>query len=194
MGQKPIKKDEIFPTMNQAFFALLLTLPWPAASASPIGEIAPEETSASHPATAQSLGKPAGQKFEDRFTWNELFTCSREGERLSISVGGVFGLDAARMRLTALEQTEFLDIDVFRVRVGGGQHRWFHSWGKAAFDAEDVKQHASVELLDGKLVEFHRFGPLPDPAAQEDKFDARSFFTMRVDGVSFKCGIEYNPK
>lgn len=180
--------------MDQFMFALLLALPRLAVPASHIGEIAPEETPAIQLASAQSRGKRAGQKFEDRFTWNELFRCSRQGERLSISVGGVFGPDAARMRLTALEQTEFLDIAVFRIRSGGGQHRWFHSWGKAAFDTEVVKHHGSVELLAGKLVELHRFGPLPDPAANDGNFGTRSLLTMRVDGVSFKCGMEHKPK
>ncbi|WP_123771085.1 hypothetical protein [Vulcaniibacterium tengchongense] len=144
-------------------------------------------------AQAGTMARTAGQKFEDRFTWNEVFSCSAEDELLNIGVGGISGSDARRLGLTAEQQHRSLDVDVFRA-AGGQSQRWFHSWGEAAFDSDEEGRLASVKLANGKRVEFHRFGPLPDPDASEAAFDRKPFFTMTVDGKKYRCGLEFNPR
>lgn len=180
--------------MKRTLTVLSLILPL-AACANPMTE---KPTPGSAPATAvespQAQKKDAGQRFEDRFTWNENFSCNGNAKRISLSVGGTFGSDAERMGFSEKQRAQSLDIDVFYVLPNGDQKRWFHAWGEAEFDSDTAKKSASVLLTDGNRIEFHRFGALPDPDADEGQFDTSPFFDLSINGVRFKCGMEYNPK
>lgn len=143
--------------------------------------------------------------FTVRFSDSRMFNCYKNG-KVVFELGA--GTPAKGLRSGNAIETQFaekfhapfnwqespayIDIEVW-IETKGGKRLAYVSAGKPLFDSNDSMKYMVVELLNGKKVEFIRFGPIPDfPFNTRKKL--KPFFYYQVEGEQrYECGADNQP-
>lgn len=145
--------------------------------------------------------------FSVRFSDSRVFNCYRNGKTVfkfgvGMPVKGLY-LDkgkAIESSYAAKYRTPFDWNDkaaYISVHVGietkSGFKEIYDSIGKPLFDANDSLKYMEVELLNGKKIEFSRFGPIPNfPFDNRQKL--KPFFYYQAEGEQrYECGATNQP-
>lgn len=150
-------------------------------------------------------GDSANYAFINRFSDSRVFNCYNNGKVVfGIGVNALFkGSESSKKveeQYIKKYHTPF-DWDkrasYIRIEAGFDTNDGFKptyiSAGKPLFDSNDHLKYMAVELLNGKKVEFARFGPIPDfPFNTRKKL--KPFFYYQVEGEQrYECGAINQP-
>lgn len=143
--------------------------------------------------------------FAVRFSDSRMFNCYKNGK---VIFG--FGLNALAPGFESSKQVEAQYAQKYhipfnweesaayiRIEAGVDTKHGFQptyvSAGKPLFDSNNSSKYMVVELLNGKKVEFARFGPIPDfPFNTRKKL--KPFFYYQVEGEPlYECGAVDQP-
>lgn len=149
-------------------------------------------------------GDSANYAFINRFSDSRVFHCYKNGKMVfEMGVGipfkGETGQEIASQYLkkygTAFDWSharDHIEIEI-GIKTSKGYQTVYVSAGKPFFDSNESAKYMVVELLNGKKVEFTRFGPIPDfPFNTKQKL--KPFFYYQVAGEpKYECGAIDQP-
>ena len=142
----------------------------------------------------------AESAFAIRFSDSRSFDCYKNGKaafHMGISVPSKWSPDKSEIESQHVKKfgTSFdwnQSRDYILIEFGTeGRHGFmpiYISAGKPLFDANDSAKYMVVDLINGKRVEFTRFGPVPEfPFNSKKKL--KPFFYYQVEGEpKYECG------
>lgn len=143
--------------------------------------------------------------FSVRFSDSRIFNCYKNGKAafelgVGVPVENLRSGKALETQYTEKyhasfnwqESAAYIDIEMW-IETKTGKQPAYVSAGKPLFDSNDNLKYMVVELLNGKKVEFTRFGSIPDfPFNTRKKL--KPFFYYQAEGEQrYECGATNQP-